>query len=65
MIDDCLHSYFDEGFGNKTFIKAKNKSDKNITNNDNMSVTITVIEKIIRPNTTGWTPPFRYAEYVY
>ncbi len=38
---------------------------ENITNNDNMSVTITVIEKIIRPNTTGWTPPFRYAEYVY
>ena len=48
MIDDCLHSYFDEGFGNKTFIKAKNKSDKNITNNDNKGIfMITIISENI------------------
>jgi len=48
MMDDCLHSYFDEGFGNETFINVKNKSDKNITTTNNKGIfMITIISENI------------------
>lgn len=48
MMDDCLHSYFDEGFGNKTFINVKNKSDKDITTTNNKGIfMITIISENI------------------